>query len=138
MVYICVTICVYSTCDNKGGLVCALHAMSRLRPSTISGTSSKYAHSRLTLDFGSVALACVADEESGACSQIGLRHLLDLEALDSPKGAIYTYPNYNITIGHRGLLRVVITILGESVHTGSSRWYVTNRMISVGFVSFLT
>ena len=37
-------------------------------------------------------------------------------------GAIYTYPGWTVTIGHRGVLRVTIDVVGESVHTGSSDW----------------
>ena len=66
-------------------------------------------------------MACVVDEESGACSSIGVRYLLD-KKLISGDGAIYVYPGVNVTIGHRGLLRLSIDVTGENVHTGSVEW----------------
>lgn len=69
----------------------------------------------------SIQLACVVDEESGACSSIGVRYLLD-KKLIAGSGAIYVYPGINVTIGHRGLLRVEINVKGENVHTGSVEW----------------
>lgn len=69
----------------------------------------------------SVQLACVVDEESGACSSIGIRYLLD-RTLISGLGAIYVYPGTNVTIGHRGLLRLAIDVHGENAHTGSTEW----------------
>lgn len=68
--------------------------------------------------------AGVVDEESGADSQLGLMHLLE-KGLKA-KEAIYTYgedEKYNsLTIGHRGLIRLWITCLGESVHSGTREW----------------
>jgi acetylornithine deacetylase/succinyl-diaminopimelate desuccinylase-like protein len=61
------------------------------------------------------------DEESGACSSIGVRYLLDRKLI-SGSGAIYVYPGTNVTIGHRGLLRLGIDVKGENVHTGSVEW----------------
>lgn len=69
----------------------------------------------------SIQLACVVDEESGACSLIGVRYLLE-KKLISGNGAIYVYPGRNITIGHRGLLRLIVNVKGENVHTGSVEW----------------
>lgn len=69
----------------------------------------------------SIQLACVVDEESGACSSIGVRYLLDRKLI-SGSGAIYVYPGTNVTIGHRGLLRLTIDVNGENVHTGSVEW----------------
>ena len=69
----------------------------------------------------SVQLACVVDEESGACSSIGVRYLLDKKII-SGLGAIYVYPGTNVTVGHRGLLRLAINVKGENVHTGSTEW----------------
>lgn len=69
----------------------------------------------------SVQLACVVDEESGACSSIGVRYLLE-QKLISGTGAIYVYPGLNVTIGHRGLLRLTIAVTGENAHTGSAEW----------------
>ena len=74
----------------------------------------------------SVQLACVVDEESGACSPIGIRYLLESKLL-SAFGAIYVYPGKNVTIGHRGLLRLAINVKGENVHTGSVEWNVKSK-----------
>jgi acetylornithine deacetylase/succinyl-diaminopimelate desuccinylase-like protein len=63
----------------------------------------------------------VADEESGADSDIGARYLLG-RGLDA-EAAIYTYPGIDkITIGHRGLVRAWVEVQGEAVHTGSKKW----------------
>ena len=66
----------------------------------------------------------VVDEESGADSKLGLMYLLE-KGLKA-KGAIYTYgedEKYNsLTIGHRGLIRLWVTCLGESVHSGTREW----------------
>lgn len=74
----------------------------------------------------SVQLACVVDEESGACSSIGVRYLLNKKFI-SGCGAIYTYPGTNVTIGHRGLLRLAIDVKGENVHTGSVEWNTKSK-----------
>ncbi len=74
----------------------------------------------------SIQLACVVDEESGACSSIGVRYLLD-KKLISGCGAIYVYPGTNVTIGHRGLLRLTIDVKGENVHTGSIEWNTKSK-----------
>jgi acetylornithine deacetylase/succinyl-diaminopimelate desuccinylase-like protein len=89
----------------------------------------------------SIQLACVADEESGACSSIGVRYLLD-KKLISGCGAIYVYPGTNVTIGHRGLLRLAIDVKGENVHTGSVEWNTklkgANAVRLFVFVLYLT
>jgi acetylornithine deacetylase/succinyl-diaminopimelate desuccinylase-like protein len=68
-----------------------------------------------------VTLAAVSDEESGATSNIGVRHLLDNNLIQA-KGAIYTYASDVVCIGHRGLLRLEIVTTGKSVHTGGQAW----------------
>mgnify|MGYP002379078959 CR=1 FL=1 len=95
-------------CDNKGGIVCALYTLHLLQK-IIDGKNM------------SIQLACVVDEESGACSPIGVRYLLD-QKLIAGDGAIYVYPGTNVTIGHRGLLRLSINVKGENVHSGSVEW----------------
>ncbi|CAF1292741.1 unnamed protein product [Adineta ricciae] len=97
-------------CDNKGGIVCALYTLYLLQ--------QRIDQEKLNI---SIQLACVVDEESGACSSIGVRYLLD-KKLISGDGAIYVYPGVNVTIGHRGLLRLAIDVIGENVHTGSIEW----------------
>ncbi|CAF3093895.1 unnamed protein product [Rotaria sp. Silwood2] len=98
------------SCDNKGGIVCALYTLYLLQ--------QVIDEQNLNV---SIQLACVVDEESGACSSIGVRYLLDRKLI-SGSGAIYVYPGTNVTIGHRGLLRLEINVEGENVHTGSIEW----------------
>ncbi|CAF1203867.1 unnamed protein product [Rotaria sordida] len=98
------------SCDNKGGIVCALYTLYLLQ--------QLIDEQNLNV---SIQLACVVDEESGACSSIGVRYLLDRKLI-SGSGAIYVYPGTNVTIGHRGLLRLAIDVKGENVHTGSVEW----------------
>ena len=66
-------------------------------------------------------LAGVADEESGASSALGVRYLLD-EGHLPVQGAIYTYASDIVCVGHRGLLRLVLTAQGTAVHSGSDTW----------------
>ncbi len=113
-------------CDNKGGIAVALYTLRRLQKS-------------LPPQFrGKIVLAVVADEESGACSPLGLRHLLDEGVLKpcppSPNplrgGSIYCYCSVfsrTVTIGHRGVLRLRIEVKGKSIHTGSTVW-ATKRL----------
>jgi excisionase family DNA binding protein len=62
-----------------------------------------------------------SDEEAGAQSDIGLPFVIE-KGLRA-NAAIYTYPGYNtISLGHRGLIRQIITCKGEQVHTGLSEW----------------
>ncbi|CAF1236776.1 unnamed protein product, partial [Didymodactylos carnosus] len=56
----------------------------------------------------SIQLACVVDEESGACSSIVVRYLLD-KKLMSRLGAIYLYPVTNVIDRHGRLLRLYDT-----------------------------
>jgi acetylornithine deacetylase/succinyl-diaminopimelate desuccinylase-like protein len=65
--------------------------------------------------------AGVVDEESGASSKLGARFLLN-KGLNA-QVAIYTYPGVDtITIGHRGLVRFWVEVMGEAAHTGSKSW----------------
>lgn len=71
----------------------------------------------------------VSDEECGADSELGARYLLDhgLQA----KAAIYTYPgNDTITVGHRGQVKLWVSVTGESAHSGSSGWQNGTREAS--------
>jgi succinyl-diaminopimelate desuccinylase len=94
--------------DCKGGLALSLYALKALK------------------DQGKGNLAKMlmgVDEESGADSQFGVRAAL-AEGLNA-ESAIYTYGGRNgneLTIGHRGLVRVWVTCRGESAHSGSSQW----------------
>ncbi len=47
--------------------------------------------------MGKVQVALVADEESGACSDIGMRYLLEKGAVGGD-GAIYTYPGFVVVV----------------------------------------
>ena len=100
------------TADNKAGLACGLYALAALRQ-------------RGSLDpaRATVLLAGVVDEESGASSTLGVRHLLDSGHLAGVQGAIYTYASDIVCIGHRGLLRLTLTAQGEGAHTGSAEWH---------------
>jgi acetylornithine deacetylase/succinyl-diaminopimelate desuccinylase-like protein len=69
-----------------------------------------------------VVVAGVVDEESGACSPLGVRHLLDSGVLHA-KGAIYAYTSDIVCIGHRGLVRLSLTAHGQSIHAGLAEWH---------------
>lgn len=97
--------------DNKAGLACGLYTLALMRDLSL-----------LDFDTQMVLLAGVADEESGACSLLGVRYLLDNHFLPV-RGAIYTYASDVICIGHRGLIRIEITALGKSVHAGIEEWH---------------
>ena len=99
------------TADNKAGIACGLYAMAISRDLGL-----------LNPDSHKLILAGVVDEESGACSPLGVRYLLDKGYLKA-KGAIYAYASDIVCIGHRGLLRLEITTRGESVHAGLAGWH---------------
>ncbi len=96
--------------DNKAGIACALYTLAIIRDQLLlDGNATR------------VTLAAVADEESGATSKIGVRHLLDQNLLQA-QGAIYTYTSDIVCIGHRGLLRLELSATGKAIHTGSEEW----------------
>lgn len=97
--------------DNKAGIACGLYAMVLLRELKLLDPVNEM-----------VILAGVADEESGACSTLGVRHLLREGSLPV-QGAIYTYASDIVCIGHRGLLRLEINAQGQSVHAGLLEWH---------------
>lgn len=97
--------------DNKAGIACGLYALALIRD-----------HGLLDPARARLVLAGVVDEESGASSRLGVRHLLDRGDLAGVRGAIYTYASDIICIGHRGLLRLVLRAHGKAIHTGSSEW----------------
>jgi acetylornithine deacetylase/succinyl-diaminopimelate desuccinylase-like protein len=104
--------------DNKAGLACGLYVLSLLRE-----------HKLLDPAHARVILAGVADEESGATSPLGVRHLLDTGRLPV-QAAVYTYASDIVCIGHRGLLRLILTARGEAVHTGSAEWSQRRRGVN--------
>lgn len=96
--------------DNKAGLAIGLYTLAALRD-----------QGRLNPEDVTLIVAGVADEESGASSDLGMRYLLD-EGYLPVQGAIYTYASDIICVGHRGLLRLVLTAQGTAVHSGSDAW----------------
>lgn len=98
------------TADNKAGIACGLYTLALLRDQNL-----------LDLSQFKVLLAGVVDEESGASSDLGVRYLLDSGQL-AADGAIYTYASDIVCIGHRGLLRLLLTARGRAIHTGSREW----------------
>ena len=99
------------TADNKAGIACGLYTLQIMRDMGMIDPEKQ-----------KVILAGVVDEESGACSPLGVRYLLDERYLTA-RGAIYTYASDIVCIGHRGLLRLEITTHGESVHAGLAIWH---------------
>ncbi len=96
--------------DNKAGIACGLYTLALLRDQGLLDPSQVR-----------VLVAGVVDEESGASSRLGVRHLLDTGRLPV-QGAIYAYASDIVCIGHRGLLRLVLDAHGRSVHSGSAEW----------------
>ncbi len=96
--------------DNKAGIACGLYTLALLRDQGLLDPTQ-----------ARVVVAGVVDEEAGANSRLGVRHLLDSGRLPV-KGAIYTYASDIVCIGHRGLLRLVLEARGQSVHSGSAEW----------------
>jgi succinyl-diaminopimelate desuccinylase len=97
--------------DNKAGLACGLYTIFLMRELGLINPSRQQ-----------VMVAGVVDEESGACSPLGVRHLLDSGAFKA-RGAIYAYTSDIVCIGHRGLLRLKLTAHGQSVHAGLAEWH---------------
>lgn len=111
--------------DCKGGIATSLYALKALYDA--GNKSAKF--------IG------VADEESGADSEFGLKYVLS-KGLRA-KGAVYTYGSgkgkNSITIGHRGVIRLWITCEGEAAHSGSLEWQKGERGKSAiaGIMEFL-
>lgn len=97
--------------DNKAGIACGLYTLAVLRDLKLIDPVHQQ-----------VILAGVVDEESGACSPLGVRHLLDAGALHA-RGAIYTYTSDIVCIGHRGLLRLELNAHGQAIHAGLAEWH---------------
>ena len=97
--------------DNKAGIACGLYTLALLRDLKLINPARQQ-----------VILAGVVDEESGACSPLGVRHLLDSGALQA-RGAIYTYTSDIVCIGHRGLLRLELNAHGQAIHAGVAEWH---------------
>jgi acetylornithine deacetylase/succinyl-diaminopimelate desuccinylase-like protein len=99
------------TADNKAGIACSLYTLALLRDLNLLDPARQQ-----------VIVAGVVDEESGACSPLGVRHLIDSRALQAG-GAIYAYASDIVCIGHRGLIRLELTARGQSVHAGLEKWH---------------
>ena len=97
--------------DNKAGIACGLYTLALLRELELINPSQQQ-----------VIVAGVVDEESGANSPLGVRHLLDAGLLQA-HGAIYTYTSDIVCIGHRGLLRLELHAFGQSIHAGVPEWH---------------
>jgi acetylornithine deacetylase/succinyl-diaminopimelate desuccinylase-like protein len=102
------------TADNKAGIACSLYTLTVLRDLHLIDPARQQ-----------VIVAGVVDEESGACSPLGVRHLLDSGMLHA-LGAIYAYASDIVCIGHRGLLRLELTARGQSIHAGLAEWHHHN------------
>jgi succinyl-diaminopimelate desuccinylase len=103
------------TADNKAGIACSLYTLMLMRDLNL-----------IDLARHQVIVAGVVDEESGACSPLGVRHLIDSGALQA-RGAIYAYASDIVCIGHRGLLRLELTARGQSIHAGLAEWHHHER-----------
>jgi acetylornithine deacetylase/succinyl-diaminopimelate desuccinylase-like protein len=101
--------------DNKAGIACGLYTLALLRELNLIDPARQ-----------KVIVAGVVDEESGACSPLGVRHLLNSGALQA-RGAIYAYTSDIVCIGHRGLIRLELTAHGESMHAGLAEWHNRER-----------
>jgi len=67
-----------------------------------------------------------SDEEIGADSPLGSKFLLK-NGLNA-EAAIYTYFGLDaIKIGHRGLVKISVEVLGEAVHAGSKSWQLGKK-----------
>ncbi len=97
--------------DNKAGIACSIYTLALLRDLQLIDP----AHQQ-------IIVAGVVDEEAGACSPLGVRHLLDSGVLPV-RGAIYTYTSDIVCIGHRGLIRLEVKAQGQSVHAGVAEWH---------------
>jgi succinyl-diaminopimelate desuccinylase len=107
--------------DMKGGIACQLYTLRLIKDL------------RLRLPYN-IRLVLVSNEEGGSTAtpifDLGMQYLVK-EGLVEGEAAIYGYGGtYKIGIGHRGVLRVKITTIGESVHTGSVKWQEGQRGIN--------
>ncbi len=97
--------------DNKAGIACGLYTLALMRELRLIDPASQQ-----------VVVAGVVDEESGACSPLGVRRLLDSGMLQA-LGAIYAYTSDIVCIGHRGLVRLALKAEGQSIHAGLAEWH---------------
>jgi len=70
---------------------------------------------------GKLILAFVVDEESGACSELGTKYILERGIV--PKACIIGENGTKfVRVGQRGTYRFKVKVKGESAHTGVSGW----------------
>lgn len=99
------------TADNKAGIAIGLYTLALLRD-----------HQLVDPNEVELIVAGVVDEESGATSTLGVRHLLDTGHFAGVEGAIYAYASDIVCVGHRGLLRLELTARGQAIHSGLPAW----------------
>lgn len=96
--------------DMKAGIACELFLLKAIKD--------------LELDLPvNPRILLVSNEEGGAKAtkvfNVGMEHLIEQGHVEGI-GAIYGYGgSWNVGIGHRGVLRVKITVKGKAMHTGS-------------------
>src|SRR3989338_3764122 len=97
--------------DCKGGIALSIYALKIISD----------------LGYNDIAkFVASSDEEVGADSPLGSKFLLE-KGLNA-EAAIYTYPGLDaIKIGHRGLVKISIEVLGEAVHAGSKSWQLGKK-----------
>jgi succinyl-diaminopimelate desuccinylase len=71
---------------------------------------------------GTLLLAFVVDEETGACSPYGTHYLLEQGLLPADAVIVGEPGDDKIAIGHRGLYRFRLETLGEAMHVGLKAW----------------
>jgi acetylornithine deacetylase/succinyl-diaminopimelate desuccinylase-like protein len=76
---------------------------------------------------GTLTVAFVVDEETGANSPYGTRYLLEQGLLHGDAALIGEPGEDKIAIGHRGVYRFRLRTHGESVHTGLKEWELQTR-----------
>jgi succinyl-diaminopimelate desuccinylase len=71
---------------------------------------------------GTLILAFVVDEETGACSPYGTHYLLEQGLLPADAVIVGEPGDDKIAVGHRGLYRFRLRTHGEAVHVGLKAW----------------
>ncbi|MFN8418453.1 MAG: ArgE/DapE family deacylase [Anaerolineae bacterium] len=95
--------------DTKGGIAAAIFALAALK------------HTDNALSNSRAQFIGVPDEESGATGTLGIK-FLHARGLLHGLSAIYAYSGNEIILGHRGLIRYLLTCEGEAAHTGFPSW----------------
>ena len=113
------------SCDMKGGLSIGIEAILRSVEENL-------------LEDKLIIFAGTADEETGACSQIGAKIVVDYlkEKKIKPIGVILPEPNNDyeilkVNIGHRGMMALECESAGKAMHPGSSVHKENNAVINM-------